>query len=638
MMVLGERDGSEVERFAASELERYLGQIFSGAGAGAGEKGPAIRLKVVKQAGVSDEAYGWRSDGEGFWILGGGELGLVFGVYGFLRDVVGCVFAAPGPDGEFVPELKRLAVPADRAMRGPLLSYRTIQLSYQDPEHLMHGQIDWALKNGVNYVTYLLANNSPAEGQVDPQSGVAITAGLMQNTYLRPEYFHGKLLGHIRARGMKLDFSHHNLLYWLPAEQYFKEHPTWYMLVDGVRGKPFSQLAVCTSNADAVGEMIANIKAYIRAYPGIDLVGVIPEDGIGMCQCAACVAGDVSALDCRRVYKGHMTEDARNASKSARYARLLNQIAEALEGEFPHVKIPAVAYVDLQWPAQGIKLHKNIVVGLALYWRDGARPVYCQGSSVVNRAFEGIIDEWSGQIGERLGLYEYYMGMNAQASLPYPMSEVILEDWEALRARGLRGASIQCNSKCHHAYGLNMLAFAKSAWEEKTDHGRLMDEYLLGEFGAAGEALKGVFEFWQGKTRGVAAREADSEGPCPAGIPGWVLQPTLDNVSYFMEGLSREAQEGALTAALGACENDRERRQVERFANYLRYCRGADAFLRFVRESEGLEARERVRVACELAQEVLAAMGSPLAEGWIEPVHANHYKRRLKVLEKAAGG
>lgn len=625
-------DCGPVERHAAAELGRYLNLIVPGAGEG-GE--PAIRLRVCPAEGRSDEAFGWRHDAEGFHIEGGGVLGLIFGVYAFLRDAVGCRFSAPGPDGEHVPRLCALAVPEDRAMAGPLLSYRTIQLSYQDPEHLMHGQIDWAVKNGLNYVTYLLANNSPVEGQVDPQSGISLNAGLMQNTYLQPDYFHGRLLAFIQSRGMKLDFSHHNLLYWLPPEKYFKAHPEWYMLVDGVRGKPFSQLAICTSNDDAVNEVIENIRGYIRAHPGIDLVGVIPEDGIGMCQCEACVAMDGAVGDASKPYRGHMAPDARNDSKSARYGRLLNRVAEALEGEFPHVKIPAVAYVDLQWPAPGITLHKNIVVGLALYWRDGARPVYSEESGEANRAFEGIIEEWNEGIRGRLGLYEYYMGMNAQASLPYPMSQVILEDWKQLRARDVRGASIQCNCTCHHAYGLNMLAFARAGWEGETDHGRLMDDYLLGEFGAAGMAVRPVYKAWERQARAIAARKADSKGvKCPAGIPEWVLLPTLENVSYFMEGMSEEFVAGVLLKAREACGCARERRQVDRLANYLRYCRGADRFFRFLESSAGDEPAGRAERAHVLVEEVLAAMGSPLAEGWIEPIHANHYKRRLKALER----
>ena len=39
----------------------------------------------------------------------------------------------------------------------------------------------------------------------------------------------------VLKRGLKLDFNHHNLFYWLPPNRYFKDYPDWYPLVDGQR-------------------------------------------------------------------------------------------------------------------------------------------------------------------------------------------------------------------------------------------------------------------------------------------------------------------------------------------------------------------------------------------------------------------
>ena len=88
--------------FAASELARYLSQILgkplSVKPTAAGE--PRIVIQKVVDKDMDDEWYEILAEGNTLRIRGGGDLGIVYGVYEFLRRYGGCRFSGLGPDGE----------------------------------------------------------------------------------------------------------------------------------------------------------------------------------------------------------------------------------------------------------------------------------------------------------------------------------------------------------------------------------------------------------------------------------------------------------------------------------------------------------------------------------------------------------
>lgn len=293
--------------FAAAELRRYLEQILNTqlpVGAGVATA-PQIQLSLRPDLALTDEGYELGGEGTEYYIRGGGPLGVVFGVYEFLRRHGGCQFSDLGPDGEYIPRRDRIEAMPAVVQRKPKLWYRGLQQFFKIDAELARQQIDWMAKNGLNYVMCTPGNCGK-------------------------EWFEQELRPFIRQRGLKLDMNHHNLRYWLPPKQYLKEHPEWYAEIDGQRGKNFNQLCICTSNKEAVDTLIANVRRYLRENPEVKLAGIIVEDGFGMCQCEQCVAQDENRQDAFRKERGKGTE---NRSKSRRYAKLLNAVAQAIRGE-----------------------------------------------------------------------------------------------------------------------------------------------------------------------------------------------------------------------------------------------------------------------------------------------------------------
>jgi hypothetical protein len=175
------------------------------------------------------------------------------------------------------------------------------------------------------------------------------------------------------------------------------------------------------------------------------------------------------------------------------------------------------------------------------------------------------------------------MGMEAQKSLPYPMSEVICRDWPNLKKLGIEGATIQSWSANHNAYALNNLAFARNGWEDYVNHAALLDGYLSGLFGSVAGELKPLFE------RMIAAlQRVEKEGPAVspwmAGYDGTrttggSFLPDGYTVVYLLDQVGTDFLERTLQRAREKASDERERRQMAHFSAVVAYWRSAAAAL-----------------------------------------------------------
>lgn len=554
---------SEPTAFAASELRRYLGRILGVElpTAPTGNNGSRIHLSVVRDPELTDEGYELHVDDDAvLHITGGGDLGLIFGTYEFLRRYGGCRFSDLGPDGEHVPRKERIQADAGPLRMKPKLWYRGLQFGLYEGAELTRQRIDWMAKNGMNYVLYM-----PAPDGSDPKSLATIDPRTAES--VPPErrgspgawvsyskaWFDREIRPAVRRRGMKLDMNHHNLRYWLPVDRYFAEHPDWYSLIDGKRGKHTSQLCICTSNQNAVTTLIDNVRAYLHDNPEVKIVGVIQEDGLGMCQCGKCVASDENPKD---AFRG--LTYAENRSKTRRYAKLLNAVARAIRDDFPDVLVGGAAYVDMVYPPRDVALEPNTTVWVALYWRDGCRPIASENTSDLNKRFSNTLQQWKDVYRGRLIVYAYYMGMSVHRSMPYPQWEVICEDWTQMKRLGIGGATIQCWTSNHSVYALNLLAFAECGWHDQVDPSKLLDDYLLGAYGSVADEIRPIFAGFVQAMRDRARQEGEL---LPNGVSGF----------YFLEQVGREKIRQALRAARQEAASDGERRQVEKLGTAVGY-------------------------------------------------------------------
>ena len=104
---------SEAEIRAAGEFQKYFCQITGASLPVVTDETPAAGPEIVvgrtnrEAAGEFDRAelggdgYIVKTDGGKLWLVGGGDLGTEYAVYGFLEDHLGCRFYTP--DFERVP-------------------------------------------------------------------------------------------------------------------------------------------------------------------------------------------------------------------------------------------------------------------------------------------------------------------------------------------------------------------------------------------------------------------------------------------------------------------------------------------------------------------------------------------------------
>lgn len=566
--------GTETEQliFAAKELRRYIEAMLESPLPEKAEK--SIFLAVRPEKDIGEEGYIIDITTDEVSITGGGEAGIVYGTYYFLKKC-GCRFSAPGPNGEFIPRQDCIEIEEEQITRKPQLWYRGMQAYCRYAPETMLESFDWMAKNGFNYIMYspLPEGVSETSNAVDPETGSLTRVQRYTNQWFRENF-----LAEIIKRGLKLDMGHHNLPFWLPSEKYFADHPEWYPLFEGKRRDKFWQLCVCTTNQEAVAEIIKNIKTFIEKNPEVKIVGVIPEDGANSyCQCEKCKEFD-GTNDLPRAQHTHRSPDGENKLIIRRYATLLNQIAEALEGDFPEVKIGSAAYVDLQWPPRDVKLHRNVLPWVAIYWRCGAHPL-AKDSCYMNSFFFDILEQWQSAHPGKFILYEYYMGMNSQRALPYPMARIICEEWPRLKKLGIGGATLQSFSRNYGVYGLNYLAFAESGWNDKVDYDVLLDDYLLGMFGAAAPAIKPVYEKFDLALEKIRRGEADSKylKPFPPAIGD--LLPNAYNFIYFMEEVGGvEFIMDCISRGYALAHTDREKFQLDIFAKAVSMWEAAREF------------------------------------------------------------
>ncbi len=574
--------------FAAAELSRYLGRILDKpVSVGPASEGQTriVIEKVPDPSPMGDESYEISADGSALRLRGGGDPGVVFGAYEFLRRYGGCRFSGLGPDGELVPRRSSVTAEGLPLTRKPTLWYRGPQLMSRGREYLSEEAstqlcvewVDWLCKNGFNYLLY---------------SDFFSCGGEWFATHLRPE---------MEKRGMKFDMNHHNLGQWLPT-RHFAEHPEWFPMVKGKREKRSGQLCICSSNPDAVRTVIENVKEFMRKHPEVSIVGVIPEDGFGLCHCEACTALDVAnGIDPEEHFKEAPWIPG-NRAKIRRYTLLINQVARAVREEFPGVLVGRGAAVDYTCPDPELPVESNVVVWVAMYWCDGARPIAPGSPSKINQDYYAALKDWRRKYAGRLITYSYYMGMNAQRSLPYPQDRVILEEWKHLKALGIEGATIQERPDSHEIYALNLLAFARSAWEDEVDPDALLEEYLAGMYGSAASEIRPIYDAFHAVWR-KAAEDADA-GRWPEFSSneqnGRAISPNGQNIVLLIEGLGAARLDECLAKAQAKAADEREKRQVAKLAQAAEYWKAAATYWRLKRRMEEADKAGRKDEAAAL--------------------------------------
>jgi len=302
------------EEYAAEELQALLKRI-SGAELPISTEpvaGPKILVRISQGEGdvlegvparkLGEEELLMQTVGEDLVLAGGGPRGVLYAVYRFLDEKLGCRWYAPAngpsPACERIPQMSTIKVPSLEETQKPAFDFRY-------PYLLGHeAGPQWDVRNGIN--------------------------GTVDRPRIPPH-----LGGDYMIRGI------HNSLDVLrqPGEdtpqKLFSEHPEYFSLIDGKR----TCRQLCVTNPELVDVMAEAIQAdYDRYKP--DLIGISQMDGGGQCECEKCKA----------------LEEQEGGTAAGPWLHFVNAVAEKL----PHLKLWTFAYSWTNKPPEHVKPRENV--------------------------------------------------------------------------------------------------------------------------------------------------------------------------------------------------------------------------------------------------------------------------------------
>jgi hypothetical protein len=458
---------SAIDQFAASELARYLEQI-------SGVKfvvttNPSIATnallvgrKVVEQVDPSfsqlqlgDDGFVIRRLGGRVLIAGGSDTGTLYAVYSFLEKL-GCRWFAPnfrfyGPaTGELVPHIADPAIGNWNFIERPAFRWRKLYIE-EGMSHTtenLEQMIDWMAKARMNVL------DCPIDYQ--------------HQHHTEWDNWRRALAPELRKRGILIEVGGHGYPNFLPAEQYFAQHPEWFGVHEGKRTND-PRVVFSTANEDAVRTFVANVKSYVLAHPEIDILDVWPPDGAEWSEAP---------------------EDVALGSPSERQMLLLNRLARDLKPDFPKLRVQFIAYETYTTPPSLYKPAPGILMDFCPINRSFESPIYASGYAKNQEYFRDLEGWLDGAMDPNDVTIYSYITKYAWRSLPVLLPHLIVDESSRLQRMGVGGFATYSEPGNWATFELDHYITARALWSPQMDVDQELGDYTSNRYGAAGPSVR----------------------------------------------------------------------------------------------------------------------------------------------------
>jgi len=184
--------------------------------------------------------------------------------------------------------------------------------------------------------------------------------------------------------GIEAYWAVHTFYPLMPPDEFYDKHPEYYSLIDGKRTYDHAQL--CLNNPDVLKILTERVKKQMRESPEYLIYDVSQNDWHNPCQCDKCQA----------IVK-------KEGAESGIIVWFVNQVAKAVEKEFPDKFIGTLAYQYTRTPPKNIHPRDNVVVRLCPIEACVSHDLKsCQQ----NKSFMEDINGWS-SIAPHLYIWDY---------------------------------------------------------------------------------------------------------------------------------------------------------------------------------------------------------------------------------------
>lgn len=395
------------------------------------------------------EGYAVRKKEGNIHIFGVHPRGTLYGVYALLERNTDIIWPRPNPLYEALFS-KTATLPLSDAnfLSRPAFSRRHIGANAYGA-FLQHRAVlqDWLARNGIN------------------------TPWSLDGGYNYPAWLRGAPPGYGNAyRAWALGYLGDT-----------KEDERVLPLVDGRRvlGQP------CYTYQGTVDGIVSHIREAMQTLPGreIEFLSVVIHDTWTVCGCPDCLA-PITLPDGTQ-----LTTDTGDATKnpvffSTRNFLMLNKVAEALEKDFPNLRIQTHAYIFTALPTK-VKVHPMIIPEFAAYPTQNLRyPILAGQAKVIGNYYtkdlwKRLFEQWGKDKKGDLGYFGYYHteGFNAVA-------DSAAEDYRALA----KYEAIQAHSDIvpfdgeelsdWDADGIEKWVMARLMWDPSQDPEALRKHYI----------------------------------------------------------------------------------------------------------------------------------------------------------------
>ena len=284
---------SESAEFAEREFRRLADKTIAFS-----KKGAVIKVQLIADPALPCEKCKvvFKS---GILTLTGGRRGIIYAVYEFFTEFLGCRFFTP--QDEQIPCGKKFLKQKEHIGESPFFFRDICDVGSEDKT--------WSLENKINSDLWERRGFSSAEG-----GGISF-AGCPVHT-LTGEYL---------------------------LKPYVKSHPEYFALVNGER-KTGADGQICFSAENLVDAVYAEMCNWLEKAPHAMFISVSKGDNGNFCQCPQCA------------------EKYGKKTKTQLFAELVVALAKRMEKSHPNVFIHTLAYEDSLAFSDGIELPKNVVV------------------------------------------------------------------------------------------------------------------------------------------------------------------------------------------------------------------------------------------------------------------------------------
>ena len=272
--------------------------------------------------------------------------------------------------------------------------------------------------------------------------------------------------------GVECYWSVHTFYPLMPPEEFFADHPEYYSLLDGVRTAERGQL--CLSNPDVLRIITDRIRRKMRELPEYLIYDVSQNDWSNPCECRECQA----VVD-------------REGSQSGPVIQFVNQVADAVKAEFPDKFIGTLAYQYTRKPPRTLKPRENVVVRFCSIECCFAHDFV---SCPENREFVEDMNGWAA-ISPHIYIWDYVVNFSHYL-MPYPNFRVLQPNIQFFRDHRAIGIMEQAayQSRGGEFAELRAYVIAKLLWNPEADVEAVIDDFMHGYYGRAGQFVRAYFE------------------------------------------------------------------------------------------------------------------------------------------------